>query len=59
MWCLPHLPIRATISAYYWRRWENPLDLSQGMKGQHLLSLCTQVGFSKRKRFYSARDPLS
>ncbi len=41
----------------YWRSRENPLGFSYGMKGQNLLPICAQVGFSKWKRFYSTRDP--
>ncbi len=33
----------------YWRSRENSLGLSQGMKGQYLLPLCAQSGFSLEK----------
>ncbi len=33
----------------YWRSRENPLGFSHGMKGQHLLPICAQVGFSLEK----------
>ncbi len=42
----------------YWRSRENPLGFSHGMKGQNLLPLCTQVGFSQVKTFLFHKRPI-